>query len=418
MEDLLEIRNDVFVKIEENNKNIFLKEFGEFTERLNNIVFFIKILRSKGCPIKLDLRIIIKNNKIEYSLKNKKKFQIENYEYIIDYLSKLKKEIETKYSEFYKNEKYKYIRYIYGEQFYLVIDHINGFCDIAPILEYCLNDSFINEGIKKYVKESEDIINYYDIIIKNMFENVSKYIENFFKNNSYSLEIGGKIPFHIIENGNFKGIYSYKCKVSSIEEQILYLYLNLTKNIPIAQNILKCNEETSYEEMFSFFHRAILCSFHTLFVVEINNSLSTLQNDSLCKIINHLLNFINKEKKEIKSLLLFVYQNEDHEVIRYLNKINIGKNNEIEDQISENINLSEFNDNKINTIIKNTKIFYSNVCGVGKSTYIKNKVQDKEYIYWAAFCINGNEGNNIPKYSKNFRKNKKSTKDYYSFRSL
>ena len=382
MEELLEIRNDVFVKIEESNKNILLKEFGEFIERLNNIVFFIKILRSKGCPIKLDLNIIIKNNKIEYTLKKKKKYHIENYEDIIDYLSKLKKEIEAKYSEFYKNEKYKYIRYIYGEQFYLVIEHINGFCDITPILEYCLNDSLKNGGIKKYVKESEDIINYYDIIIKNMFENVSKYIENVFKNNSYSLEIGGKTPFHIIENNNFKGIYSYKCKVSSIEEQILYLYLNLTKNMPISQNILKCNEETSYEEMFSFFHRAILCSFHTLFVVEINNSLSIIQNDSLCKIINHLLNFINKEKKEIKSLLLFVYQNEDHEVIRYLNKINIDKNNEIEDEISENLNLSEFNDNKINTIIKNTKIFYSNVCGVGKSTCIKKEVKDKEYIYF------------------------------------
>ena len=337
MGELIEIKNDIF-RVEEKNKNKIIKEFGDFVDKLNNIISLVHKIRSKGCPVNIEIKIEIKKNNIKYYLKNRNIFQISDYEYIINYLFKVINELEKKYNEFYKSEKYKYIRYIYGEQFFLIVEHLNGFCKIKPFLEYCLNDSFKKEGLKINVKESEDVIDYYDVIIKNMLENVSKYMESFFENNGYSLEDGKNSPYNnvIIKEDTFKGIYKYKCEKVSIEEDIIDVYLKLTGNLPIAQNILKCNEETLYEEMFSFFHRAILCNFHTLFVIEINDSLTNSQNNNIFKIIEDLIKY--KEKKDIKSLILFVYQNDDHEIIRFISNIN--ENIDIEEKIKETKNVN------------------------------------------------------------------------------
>ena len=89
------------------------------------------------------------------------------------------------------------------------------------------------------------------------------------------------------KNKEFKGIYKLESKSNSMEEDILQLFLEKVGILPIAQNILISNKETSYEEMQAFFNRAILCKFNTLFVVEINNSFSEYQQ----KIMN---NFIDK----------------------------------------------------------------------------------------------------------------------------
>jgi len=75
----------------------------------------------------------------------------------------------------------------------------------------------------------------------------------------------------------FKGIYLYECKNLSNEEYIINLFRDNITKLPIAQNVLMSSKETSSEEIQSFFHRAILCNYNTLFVVEINDSFTDFQ---------------------------------------------------------------------------------------------------------------------------------------------
>ena len=69
----------------------------------------------------------------------------------------------------------------------------------------------------------------------------------------------------------------------------------------IAQNILICSNETSIEEMQSFFYRAILCDYNTLFVIEILESFSNFQNNKIYSYIDKLLSYKleNSENKNI-----------------------------------------------------------------------------------------------------------------------
>ena len=62
-----------------------------------------------------------------------------------------------------------------------------------------------------------------------------------------------------------------------MEKEIIKLFWDKLKEIPIAQNVLITSKETSSEEIQSFLHRAILCNYNTLFVVEINESFSEHQ---------------------------------------------------------------------------------------------------------------------------------------------
>ena len=74
-----------------------------------------------------------------------------------------------------------------------------------------------------------------------------------------------------------KGIYIYESKSESMEEDILQIFLDTLGRLPIAQNILITNKETSYEEIQAFLNRVILCRYNTLFVIEINESFSEYQ---------------------------------------------------------------------------------------------------------------------------------------------
>jgi len=98
-----------------------------------------------------------------------------------------------------------------------------------------------------------------------------------------------------------KGISIKKCIKISMEEYILSLFIKKLGKLPIAQNILVCSNETSIEEIQSFFYKAILCEFHTLFVVEIFKSFSNFQHNKMYSYIAKLLSIkFEKYKKENK----------------------------------------------------------------------------------------------------------------------
>ena len=99
----------------------------------------------------------------------------------------------------------------------------------------------------------------------------------------------------------YKGIYLHKCKKNnSMEEFIINLYWDKTNKLPIAQNVLITNKETSDEEMQSFFYRSILCNYHILFIVEINDSISEYQQSIMNSYISQLLSKKLKKYKENK----------------------------------------------------------------------------------------------------------------------
>ena len=56
-----------------------------------------------------------------------------------------------------------------------------------------------------------------------------------------------------------KGIYLYECENISKEEFIINLFKEKINKMPIAQNVLITNKETSSEELQAFLNRAILC---------------------------------------------------------------------------------------------------------------------------------------------------------------
>ena len=64
----------------------------------------------------------------------------------------------------------------------------------------------------------------------------------------------------------------------SDKEKNVYENISLKELIHIKnQKVLMTSKETSSEEIQSFFHRAILCNYNTLFVVEINDSFTDFQ---------------------------------------------------------------------------------------------------------------------------------------------
>ena len=130
--------------------------------------------------------------------------------------------------------------------------------------------------------------------------NISTYISYLFESNGKEYHYD---KMRIISTKKiYKGIYLHGCENNSMEEFIVNLFWDKTNELPIAQNVLITNKETSYEEIQAFLHRAILCNYNTLFFVEINDSFSNYQQSIMNSCIDDLLLFkkekYDEEKKE------------------------------------------------------------------------------------------------------------------------
>ena len=230
------------------------------------------------------------------------------------------------------------MRFLYGKQIDKFMKYLYGHIKIDSFLRYILNETnneiIIKEGYKSYKIRSKDYVNQYDLYSDDTFNNISNYITTLFQDNNSSLE--KHYEKMLIKSDNkhkFKGIYLYKSESNSIEDDILQIFLEYTRNIPIAQNILVMNKETSFEEMQAFFHRAILCNFNTLFVVQLNKSFSENQQKIMNNFIDKLLlykkeEYINKgnesvsknhTKKYMDSCIIFIYKKKCNET--FLNEI-------------------------------------------------------------------------------------------------
>ena len=135
-----------------------------------------------------------------------------------------------------------------------MMKHLESNFKIDAFLRYILNDTdnnnTINEGFKVVTWHAKDFINLYELYNEDSLDSISAYITTLFtSNNNKSLE-DHYDRMKIIPNN--KGIHLDACDSNSMEEHIIDLFWNEIGQLPIAQNILITNKETSYEEMQAF----------------------------------------------------------------------------------------------------------------------------------------------------------------------
>lgn len=375
--------------------------FKELVDNIESIYINMTILRQKGSILPIMINITIENSKIEYFLASKKV----EFSYILKFLLNAKNYLINKLEEIYKNE--SNLRFFYGKQFVTILRHLSSnHYNIDYFLRYILNISNnskqIIDGYASNPKETDDYVIEYELYLQNSFDNISNYISSLFKKNDLSYEKHYR-KMLIKKNNNLRGIYLYQSELKSSESMeidILNIFMEYTENLPIAQNILISNKETSYEEMQAFFNRAILCNFNTLFIFEINNSFSNEQRKIMNNLIDKLLTYKNseynrKEKDNVEknktneymdSCLIFIYKKDYSN--SFLNEIqNFNPQNfpKITKKCDLNCSFeSEFENNQKKLLYENTHIISSEICGLGKSTLIKNEIEkkNKKMIYF------------------------------------
>ena len=420
LEELIHLKNKIHLQ-NENGKNKrpedslnpeekklkskceILKFFKEIMYHLEIVNEYMKVLRAKGSslPIKISIKTSIQKNipSAKYYLDGKKK----EFEEIRDFLFKAKNNYIAQLNKFYK-EKLN-IRFLYGKQFRSVMKYLESGYNIDSFLRYILNqkgNKSIEEGYKAISRNVKNYVSQYELYNKNSLDSISNYITTIFKNNGISLEEHYekmKIKFtnsihnvlslskqELIDNPH-KGIFLHECENNSMERFIINLFWDKVGELPIAQNVLITNKETSSEEIQAFFHRAILCNYNTLFVVEINDSFSDYQQSIMNSYIDNLLSEkykrIKEETKEeidkiktetyLDSCIVFIYDKQNKNIKPFLNEIGKYEKRDI-------LN----NDNIVNNIpkIENIMVITSDICGLGKSKEIKKIIYDNKKNYF------------------------------------
>ena len=134
-------------------------------------------------------------------------------------------------------------------------------------------------------------------------ENINSFLTNFLAKNNITLEkIYEQNMVKKEFNGEYKGLYTKLLEdekggevQGGIEEYILNWYYYLTNNIPMAQTLLLCNEETTSEEITAFLYRAFLCDYNVVFMVGKIESLEPEPRQTLTNLINSLFTLRGKK---------------------------------------------------------------------------------------------------------------------------
>ena len=406
MEELIQIKNQIHIIDEnENYEDDIIKSkcqilivFKNLISNLEIINKYMKVLRSKGSslPIIIVVNIRVKDNKptIDYFLDKEEK----DFQSIREFLFQAKNAYISQLDKFYK-EKFN-LRFLYGKQLRTMMIHLETGKKIDSFLRYILNitnnDISIIEGSKSVSRSVNNYIKQYNIYNEDSLNNISDYITDLFKNNNKTIE--EHYQRMKIKSNDLKGIFFHKCENISMEEYIINLFLDKLGELPISQNILIINRETSSEEIQAFLYRSILCNYYTLFVVEINNSFSEYQ---LRIYIDNLLSYkydeynranknenIDKKSTEkyLDSCIFFIYDNKN-DFIPFLIEIeNYSSRGEeikrIPEKKQQGLKTIYSEDKYYNLKISNIFVITSDICGLGKSEIIKKKIKDNNKIYF------------------------------------
>ena len=411
LQDLIHLKNKIHIDIDkndenkkksiksnfENNKIEYKTEtmifFTKLIIKLETINKYMRVLRMKGSTLPINIIIKVKMLDVKYFLEDKEM----KFNDIQNFLLTIKNKHISQLNKVYKEE--MNIRFLFGKQFRSFIKHLESNFLLDSFLRYILNNTNnnikIKEGEKIRIKNAEDFITQYELYNKNSFESISMYIRSLFeKNNINGIKtIADHYKSMIITpKDRYRGIYIQKCDKNTMEKFIIDLFWDKLTQIPIAQNVLITNKSTSSEEIQSFLHRAILCNYNTLFVVEINDSFSEYQQSIMISYLDHLLSYRNEKyiedkrqnigKKATKEYLcpciVFIYEETNKEIDTFLKEIN-----KVDKQTFNNIIITQQTySNKIIPKLGNINIITSEICGLGKSEKIKKLINSKHYFHF------------------------------------
>ena len=341
------------------------KTFVEIVENINILVSYLFSLYIKGYPNTLKVELIIENAKV---FGKEKKYGIKD---IIKTYKDLTIYLEDAQTEAYKEK--PLIRLIYGQQFYDIYNYFiqfNSNIDIIPLLKKISDNKITiipNKKRNNYIKDNNfkkmiDEIN--DFLMQCLYINNHLDIKDFYKNNIIKREFLGKIR---------PGFYSWSLDEMNYEIQIISIYKKLTGNLPLSITLLLCTKETNEEEITSFIYRAVLCSYHALFIIINSDNLELSNAQYFLWILETLY---NKYKGNISSTLLILFSNSNSDLRKQLTLL---KSHDyfMPDEIYNNEINDIKNDNEANPI----KIWTSEVAGLGKSSKIKFEAEQLNLKY-------------------------------------
>ena len=416
LDKLIHLKNRIHIKNDneeknENNENDKLKFkrkilnfYKAIISNLEIIMKYMNVLRDKGSSLPIKITIQIKIQKTDTSIIYYLGEQKTSFDNIRNFLFNAKTTYISKLEEIYKTK--LNLRFLYGQQFRSIMSHLESGINMDSFLRYILNNTDnnkkINEGFKAITRHVNDWINQYEMYNLDSLENISEYITSLFQSNDKTLEDHYN-KMRIVSSKNDKGIYLYECTNNSMEEFIINLFWEKINELPIAQNVLITSKETSTEEIQAFFHRAILCNYNTLFVVEINDSFSDYQQSKMNNYIDILLSYknqrYNEESKEniekkntqdyLDSCIVFVYDQQNKNITSFLKEIGKldvqkFKDNDSNDKINEVLSKEKVKTNDFLSELGNIMVVTSEICGLGKSEEIKKLIKDinKKYYHF------------------------------------
>ena len=348
--------------IDDNNyNNESYKNWENIININNDIINFISLLNNKR-------NYLDKHEKIELKIINNNLFHINNNKSLQEIIETLKKEEENEkiiLKKKYEND--DILIFFYGNQ----IDYlnnllkINDYDKIKNFIPYNFNNDIVIYNPngrfedKNYTFEEKlnNISDYFNSIFDiNNIKLESLYIKNVIKNNNYDNKI-------IYIKSFFDEQYDCDC---------INIFVSLTGNLPLLSNLLIYNKETLEEEILCFLFRVIKCKSNSLFVLIYQDDSYKKNNNKIKSLFSLINEFISRKNNKSIFLILFSDKNEDiifDNIKKY--KPFTFKFNENNNQIKEKIT-----ENKVSIIC-------SDICGAGKSEYIKKNIRRNQiYIYF------------------------------------
>jgi hypothetical protein len=239
--------------------------------------------------------------------------------------------------------------------------------NINSFLKYIMGDLYKNEVKNFKVEEKGDII-------ESNINNCEKFLNEVLKINNIKLEdIYNNTLIKKDIKEKYRGLYTFLCE--KLEKDLFQIYKYLTGNIPIAQNILLCNKDTTNEEITSFIYRAVKCKFNSCFII---GGMELLNFEQKSAMINLLDQFYQKDGDKINSCLIILFINKASDIFKNLGMKKYRNTFNFKRKVFEK-EMYEGND---------IEIVKSDKSGVGKSTQIKKEIEDNKKT-WIYFPIGG-----------------------------
>ena len=349
----------------EKDKAQITKEYINLIDNIKQLNKTLNNLVKSGYPDSDNLLLTIEDSQA----KDKNN---ENLEKIIDKYIEINKKFQKSIKEGY--EKYPLLRLFYGEQFSKLNELIkdskkNKSEDILHIINSVALNMINNIDIN--YKYKQDI---------NIFENINSYLNELFHKNNVNLQEIYKKNRILDEIELEPGLYR-KVKYgdnNTLINNIIDIYLNMTKNLPILNTLLICNEETTIQKIKSFLYRAFFCDKPILFLIANMEFLNLSIINKLIRTLKYITKIFKTKNKKINSYILFMYENKGSGLVRDLERI-IPERNILNDRYMKH-------SNKFNDVFNKNELYCSKYSGYGKTTEIKYKVKNKgknaRYVYF------------------------------------